>query len=58
MGFGKGTASKTLWVDGIDPTMNEGLLERHMTKFGKVHYTRILYMYNNISTPTVAIPVL
>ena len=36
VGFGKGTPSKTLWLDGIDPTMSESQLERQMTKFGEV----------------------
>ena len=36
VGFGKGTPSKMLWVDGIDPDMSESALERSMTKYGKV----------------------
>ena len=36
VGFGKGTASKTIWLDGIDPSMPESQLERHMSKFGEV----------------------
>ena len=36
MGFGKGTPSKMLWVDGIDPEMSESALKRAMNKFGKV----------------------
>ena len=36
VGFGKGTPSKMLWVDGIDPDMSESVLERSMTKYGKV----------------------
>lgn len=36
VGFGKGTASKQLWIDGIDPTISESQLERHLTKYGKV----------------------
>ena len=36
VGFGKGTPSKTLWVDGINPNMGEPHLERHMSKFGRV----------------------
>ena len=37
VGFGKGTPSKMLWVDGIDPDMSETVLERNMSKYGKVH---------------------
>lgn len=36
VGFGKGTPSKMLWVDGIDPDMSESSLERTMSKYGKV----------------------
>ena len=36
VGFGKGTPSKTLWVDGIDPNTAEPQLERHMAKHGRV----------------------
>ena len=37
VGFGKGTPSKMLWVDGIDPDMPESSLDRAMAKYGKVH---------------------
>jgi hypothetical protein len=36
VGFGKGTPSKMLWVDGIDPDMSESVLERALGKYGKV----------------------
>ena len=36
VGFGKGTPSKMLWVDGIDPDIPDASLERTMAKFGKV----------------------
>ena len=36
MGFGKGTPSKMLWVDGIDPDISESVLERALGKYGKV----------------------
>ena len=36
VGFGKGTPSKTLWLDGIDPIMSESQLERQISKFGEV----------------------
>ena len=45
MGFGKGTPSKMLWVDGIDPDMSETVLERNMSKYGKVHKYMYMYMY-------------
>ncbi len=36
VGFGKGTPSKTLWVDGIDTVMSEAQMERHLSKYGTV----------------------
>lgn len=36
VGFGKGTASKQVWIDGIDPAMSESQLERHLSKYGRV----------------------
>lgn len=36
VGFGKGTASKQLWVDGIDPNITEPQLERNLSKYGNV----------------------
>ncbi|CAI8054149.1 Msx2-interacting protein [Geodia barretti] len=36
VGFGKGTPSKMLWVDGIDADMSESVLERALGKYGKV----------------------
>ena len=37
VGFGKGTPSKMMWVDGIDPDISESALERAMGKYGKVN---------------------
>ena len=45
VGFGKGTPSKMLWVDGIDPDMSESALERSMTKYGKVHVYSVQYSF-------------
>ena len=53
VGFGKGTASKQLWIDGIDPTMSEAQLERHMSKYGQVHYTFTVYTRISISNLAV-----
>ncbi len=36
IGFGKGTASKQVWLDGIDPSISESQLERNLSKYGKV----------------------
>ena len=36
VGFGKGTASKQVWLDGIDPNITEPQLERNVSKYGKV----------------------
>ena len=36
VGFGKGTASKQVWLDGIDPGVSESQLERQLSKYGKV----------------------
>ena len=36
VGFGKGTPSKQLWIDGIDPVMSEAQLERQLAKYGRV----------------------
>lgn len=36
VGFGKGTPSKTLWIDGIDPLITEIQLGRQIMKYGKV----------------------
>ena len=44
VGFGKGTPSKMLWVDGIDPDMSESALERAMSKYGKVH----MYIHHRV----------
>ena len=51
VGFGKGTPSKMLWVDGIDPNLSESLLERQMSKYGKVSKTA----YNMTSPNWIAI---
>ena len=45
VGFGKGTPSKMLWVDGVDPNMLESTLERTMSKYGKVSFCIYTYMY-------------
>ena len=36
VGFGKGTNSKQLWIDGVDSSLSRQQLERHMNKYGKV----------------------
>ena len=36
VGFGKGTPSRLLWVDGVDPMLSETQLEKHFSQFGKV----------------------
>ena len=36
VGFGKGTPSRLLWVDGVDPMLSEAQLEKHFAQFGKV----------------------
>ena len=41
VGFGKGTASKQVWIDGIDPAMSESQLERHLSKYGRVSGVRL-----------------
>lgn len=38
VGFGKGTPSKQVWIDGLDPTTAESQLERHLSKYGKVGF--------------------
>ena len=37
VGFGKGTSSKQLWIDGIDSGTSRQQLERQMNKYGKVN---------------------
>ena len=44
MGFGKGTASKQLWIDGIDPTVTEAQMERSLGKYGRVSSKRARWM--------------
>lgn len=36
VGYGKGTPSKVLWVDCIDPSLSEQQLEKHFAKQGRV----------------------
>lgn len=48
VGFGKGTASKQLWLDGIDPTMPESQLERQLSKYGRVSCIICRSMVNEV----------
>ena len=36
VGFGKGPPSKSLWVDGVDPTMGDSQVEKHFSRYGTV----------------------
>ncbi|XP_019855294.1 PREDICTED: msx2-interacting protein-like isoform X2 [Amphimedon queenslandica] len=36
VGFGKGTPSKVLWIDGIDASLNETQVKSHFSKYGTV----------------------
>ena len=36
VGFGKGPPSKSLWVDGVDPTMSDSQVEKHFSRYGTV----------------------
>ena len=45
VGFGKGTPSKLLWVDGIDPDMSESAFERALGKYGKVRTMLCTYVF-------------
>jgi len=44
VGFGKGTASKQVWLDGVDPGISESQLERQLSKYGKVGLVMICPM--------------
>ncbi|XP_064384598.1 msx2-interacting protein-like isoform X2 [Halichondria panicea] len=46
VGFGKGTNSKQLWVDGVDAGTSRQQLEKHMNKYGKVIRLGLDYQRN------------
>ena len=57
VGFGKGTPSKSLWVDGVDPTMTDAQVEKHFSNYGtliNIGFDRqrctVVVVYTNIET--------
>ena len=51
VGFGKGTNSKQLWVDGIEAGTSRQQLEKHMSKYGKVGRINVLNFYERLYYP-------
>lgn len=57
VGFGKGTPSKSLWVDGVDPTMSDAQVEKHFSNYGtliNIGFDRqrctVVVVYTNVET--------
>ena len=62
VGFGKGSPSKAIWLDGIDPHTSEVSLERLCSKYGEVmrlnldrHKCSALVVYDNIDVAKDAV---